>query len=51
MPFWRSFFFATTVAIAVFTLRGWARVPELVGGRPSLRTLARITAILVLVQD
>jgi len=43
-------FFATTVAIAVFASRGWTRIPELVRCRPSLRILAMIAAIVVLVQ-
>lgn len=48
--FLAQFFFATTVAIAVFTSRGWAWVPELVRCRPSLKILAIITTILVLLQ-
>ena len=48
--FLAQLFFATTVAIAVFTSRGWARVPELVRCRPSLRILAMITAILAVAQ-
>lgn len=43
-------FFATTVAMAVFTSRGWTRIPELARCRPSVRILATITAILVLAQ-
>ena len=48
--FLAQLFFTTTVAIAIFTSRGWARVPEFVRCRPSLRVLALITAFLVLVQ-
>jgi heme A synthase len=43
-------FFATTVAMAVFTSRGWTRIPELARCRPFVRILATITAILVLAQ-
>jgi heme A synthase len=43
-------FFATTVAMAVFTTRGWARIPELARCRLSVRILATITVILVPVQ-
>ena len=48
--FLAQFFFATTVAIAVFTSRGWARIPELARCRPSLRILAVIAALLLLAQ-
>lgn len=45
-------FFSVTVAIAVFTSRHWQEGPELVEdyGWPSLRSLAILTPILVLVQ-
>jgi cytochrome c oxidase assembly protein subunit 15 len=45
-------FFSVTVAIAVFTSRNWQQGPEPVEdyGRPSLRSLAILTPVLVLVQ-
>jgi cytochrome c oxidase assembly protein subunit 15 len=45
-------FFATTVAIAVFTSGSWQRGPEPVAdfGTPSLRTMAILTPALVLAQ-
>jgi cytochrome c oxidase assembly protein subunit 15 len=45
-------FFSTTVALALFTSQGWAKGPELVEdyGKPSLRSLAIVTPILVLAQ-
>jgi cytochrome c oxidase assembly protein subunit 15 len=45
-------FFSTTVAIAVFTSRGWRRQPEIVDdeGWPSLRTAAVFLPLLVLAQ-
>jgi cytochrome c oxidase assembly protein subunit 15 len=45
-------FFSVTVAIAVFTSRNWQQGPEPVDdyGRPSLRSLAILTPVLVLVQ-
>ena len=45
-------FFATTVAIAVFTSRSWQRGPEIVAdyGVPSLRTLAIAIPALVVAQ-
>jgi cytochrome c oxidase assembly protein subunit 15 len=48
--FLAQLFFATTVAMAVFTSRGWTRIPELVRCRPSVRILAMMIAILVLAQ-
>ena len=45
-------FFSTTVAIAVFTSRNWLQGPEIVEdhGWPSLRSLAIVTPLMVLVQ-
>lgn len=45
-------FFSTTVALAVFTSRGWLEAPVMVedSGRPSLRTLAVISAVAVFLQ-
>lgn len=43
-------FFAVVVAIAAFTSRAWAQVAILAGGRRALRTLALITAFVVLGQ-
>ena len=45
-------FFSTTVAIAVFTSKNWLQGPEIVEdhGWPSLRTLAILTPLMVLVQ-
>lgn len=45
-------FFSTTVAIAVFTSRSWQDGPELVRdyGTPSLRSLAMIVPVLLLLQ-
>jgi heme A synthase len=45
-------FFSVTVAIAVFTSRNWQQGPDLVEdyGWPSLRSLAILTPVLVLVQ-
>jgi cytochrome c oxidase assembly protein subunit 15 len=45
-------FFSTTVAIAVFTSRNWLQGPEIVEdhGWPSLRSLAILTPLMVLVQ-
>jgi len=45
-------FFSVTVAIAVFTSRNWQQGPEPVEdyGRPSLRSLAILTPVLVLAQ-
>lgn len=45
-------FFSTTVAIALFTSRSWLEGPEIVEdyGKPSLRSLAVISPVLVLAQ-
>jgi cytochrome c oxidase assembly protein subunit 15 len=45
-------FFATTVAIALFTSKGWRQGPEIVEdhGWPSLRSLAIVTPVMVLTQ-
>jgi len=45
-------FFSTTVAIALFTSRGWQQGPSMVEdyGRPRLRTLAIVAPLLVLGQ-
>jgi heme a synthase len=45
-------FFSTTVAIALFTSRGWLAGPALVEdyGKPSLRTLAVIAPVMVVCQ-
>ncbi len=48
--FLAQLFFANTVVIAVFTSRAGVQVPRVVGGRPSLRILAMIAAILMLGQ-
>jgi cytochrome c oxidase assembly protein subunit 15 len=45
-------FFSTTVAIALFTSKGWLEGPEIVEdhGWPSLRSLAIVTPVMVLAQ-
>ena len=45
-------FFSTTVAIAVFTSRGWYAGPQVVedSGKPSLRSLSLVTPGLILIQ-
>ncbi len=45
-------FFSTTVAIALFTSKSWLAGPEIVEdhGWPSLRTLAVVTPVMVLIQ-
>jgi len=48
--FLAQLFFAVTAAIAVFTSRAGAQVPVVAAGRRSLRPLAMITAVVVLVQ-